>query len=1544
MNRRCRLEKLESRKLLAATSPPPILQWFESSFDTIEERAPDLFHTGYGAIWLPPPGRADSGNQSVGYDVYDRFDLGSPDRSTLYGTETSLQQLAKIFDRTSTALHVDAILNHAGFSDRSTEGFVESGGYPGLAITLPTAEDGDFHSVSASGDRQGRLSGLVDIDHTTNHFLIRHPVDPDASNNLPAGTTADPFGRLANLPSENNARFYPDREGQARFLLDPVTNEEDIPVYSFNTAEPLAGDAVAENATGYLMRYMQWMVEVIGVDGFRIDAAKHFDGFMMDFLDRAVYRSNPRTLLDGSTDHVFSYSEVFDGDKDFMLSYLKKNIEPNDPGRIGGNRDVLDFSAFFAMRDNLSNPGTPNAWFNVRDSLLDRHDDGIFNGSAGVLFVRSHDEFGPTSLGNVAHAMTLMHPGNAVVYFNGREFGEGRDFPKAGRGDALGGVYGETIQKLVSIRNTHGRGDFQERWIDNEGTYVFEREQSALVGLSNRGDGGFDERTVQVAFAPGTKLIELTGNATDPNIDPNDDLPDVVEVSPLQTVTIRIPRNVNANDQWHGSGYVIYGVAAPESSTEIELLGIDSILPGNQPEANDAANGLTRLNDLHVVTGDQITVRLKTDEVTLSGPNGQRDIAADGDQALLRLDGGTDVNGNGQVDHIIPGQVDYGFEFFTDKSSPLIGPQGLDGPRGDGEFLQEIDTTNLAEGVHFIEARAFRHRTDGGPAVFTDFKESIYVDRLPPESKVESFRPFVEGINENRDLVVRSLDKTANSVHVFMNLPAALNDSEILDLVTGDNRARKIDRDQFVYGFFNVAHGNQVATIVSYEQTGNVNVQRIPGLFTSTIIGRGLGDLNFDGQIEIDDVQLFETVVCSEQALFNPAADFDGNGLIDYADLQLYSESLAAADADQAIRDALETVRNLKFRAVDDQYLLGEDDVRTVLASGILANDLDPGSTSEFTLLSPGSNTSELGITVQINSDGAFVYDARGRFDTLQNGQSATDAFEYLVGDGFGNESLGRVELTINGLNDPPSLGGLNDLQMQEDGFIESINLDLSDPDNSIGSLQISTQADNQTLFDDGSLGVRFSEGVWKLQISPAAEQSGSSVISITVQDGGTDGNLATPSDNSVVTQSFRVTVVAVNDSPTFVAPSNLDIDENAGPQTITLSPVTSGGGEQQPLRITATSRNEVLIPNPQVELLPGMASAELTLTPVEGQRGTSTIDITLEDGGFDDNLETSADNSVTVRSFVVAVGLSSFQTDQGTLRLTLRSPDPITRISQTDTEIEFDLNVGSWFQIDQTPGNQNNRSLRIPIPTDATRIEVTSDRHRELQFNDPRNWRMGSSEIIAGHFYRLVQSQHVNPETTLQIAIPHPWQNVVRRSDVDNSGDVTANEALRIINELRNRIYSSRTISQVADPLSLPNWPSTYFDVSGDDKITPLDALRVINDLAVAALASEPEGESLNAVSTRWPTLVESRINEQAFADSAWELAELEITPAATPQLIKPMVFPTASHFDAFHRTPSEEMPQSTIPRLGNQADQFIDRVKTLGQKLTDQPQVTSG
>ncbi len=819
-------------------SPPPILQWFESSYQTIEERTPDLFLAGYGFVWIPPPFRADQGELSVGYDVYDRFDLGRPGRPTLYGTEEGLKALARMLHRGGISLHVDFVINHNGFSNLGTPGFAAAGGYPGFAITLPNDIDGDFHSAFAGGVDHERLAGLIDIAQEKNHRFIRNPVSPGDPNNLPAGKTPR-FGRLANVPDPQNRRFYPDVGHKTIFLFDPKTHESGIAVHGFNLEDPMAGDPTIENATGYLMRNAQWLIQVIGVDGLRIDAAKHVQGFVLDFLDRAVFRQNPRELLDGSTNDVFTYSEVFDANPAVLLPHVKKNINRADPGRIGGNRDTLDFRLYFALKDNLEQTAVPGAWQRIKDSALDVADDGLHNGSAGVTFTHNHDVFKPFALEHVAQAYTLMMPGNTVVYFNGREFGDNRDFPKPGRGDALSVGPGSLATRLVAARNTHGRGNYAERWDGTDGLFAFERQGSALVLLSNRGDAGFDSRTLtNVGFPPGTLLVELSGNAADPAVNPRKDVPQVVRVfaeGGVSKVNVRFQRPSSTSNSgqlnFHGKGLLVYGLATPQSDKAIELTNVAEVLPGRPSPANDRENGMQRQSAISVIRKDSFEVRLRTKPVRLLGSNALRDVNADGDEALLRLDGGLDVNGNARVDFKTPGTTEYGFERFTTKSRPLIGNHDVQGPRGDGEFRQMINASRLEEGRHFLTVRAYRHQPAGSPAVFSEFKKVIYIDRVPPVSAFDSFHPL-ESAPGNAEVWIRSVDFTAERVHAFANLPGTMSEAQVLSSAAGgQGRLERMDRALFKGTLQNLLTGNNTLTIVTFEPTGTRSVQRVTAVF-----------------------------------------------------------------------------------------------------------------------------------------------------------------------------------------------------------------------------------------------------------------------------------------------------------------------------------------------------------------------------------------------------------------------------------------------------------------------------------------------------------------------------------------------------------------------------------------------------------------------------------------------------------------------------------------------------------------------------------------
>ncbi len=894
-------------------SAPATLQMFEAKWNTIEDRQVDLFYAGYGAMWLPPPQRGDTGGLSVGYDLFDRFDLGTPSNQTLYGTETGLKSLIGSAHRASVNIYTDLILNHNGFGDSLDAPFVALGGYPGFVLSTSGDPFGDFHDPAidfGSNPVQGQLAGLVDIAQEKNHPFIRHPVDSANPNNIPAGSQF-------NIPDPNNARFYPDQGWNDILLNDPELGGT-FARSSFNSANPLGGDAVSENALGLMMRNAQWMVQVIGVDGFRLDAVKHMPEFVLDHLDQALFRANPRLNHDGTFKPVYSFSEILDGNQGFLQTLIRRDL-PNSSAiapantTVGGNRDALDFPLFFALRENLTGNGAVNNWHSIRGASQDLQDDGLHNGSQGVSFVDSHDNLagGFPFLKNVAYAYTLMRPGNALVYLNAKEFGEGRDFPNDGKDDALGGFYGDAITRLVGIRESHGRGNFHERWIDDafnpsgfSNIYVYERENAAVVALNSRADAGFDERSpVQTGFAPGEVLVELTGNAADAAVDPGGDIPEAIRVDGSGQVTIRIPRNGT-----HGRGYVIYGLATPEGT--LSLAGVASTLAGATPTA--ANNGTARLGAIDVITANSFNVQLSTTPVTLPTPFGEslpvRDEDADGDAALLRIDEGIDLNNLTGIDFTTPGSIVYGFEEFTDTRTPgYIDDSGNNIGTGVGTYAQTINTTQLAEGRHFITVRAFRHR-DSGPAVFTDFKRAIYVDRLPPESEIASFAPYGND-PEDLDLVVHSIDETADAVHVFLDTGAAHSEAEILSWVNSSNLAANVGGGQFKRGYSNVALGNHVATVVMFEPTGNFTVRRFVGLAPATGFGAGFGDTDHNGFIGPADMLGFETALFAQNDTFEPTADTNADGLVDNRDLfQLDTELLANGASQPALDKYLEVL------------------------------------------------------------------------------------------------------------------------------------------------------------------------------------------------------------------------------------------------------------------------------------------------------------------------------------------------------------------------------------------------------------------------------------------------------------------------------------------------------------------------------------------------------------------------------------------------------------------------------------------------------------
>ncbi len=105
-----------------------ILQYFHwyypadgSLWKKLKKDIPLLQSLGITAVWLPPAYKGIHGEQSIGYDTYDLFDLGEFDQKgsvkTKYGSRRDYLLAVTAAHKAGIAVYVDAVLNHKAGAD-----------------------------------------------------------------------------------------------------------------------------------------------------------------------------------------------------------------------------------------------------------------------------------------------------------------------------------------------------------------------------------------------------------------------------------------------------------------------------------------------------------------------------------------------------------------------------------------------------------------------------------------------------------------------------------------------------------------------------------------------------------------------------------------------------------------------------------------------------------------------------------------------------------------------------------------------------------------------------------------------------------------------------------------------------------------------------------------------------------------------------------------------------------------------------------------------------------------------------------------------------------------------------------------------------------------------------------------------------------------------------------------------------------------------------------------------------------------------------------
>jgi len=199
------------------------------------------------------------------------------------------------------------------------------------------------------------------------------------------------------------------------------------------------------------------------------------------------------------------------------------------------------------------------------------------------------------------------------------------------------------------------------------------------------------------------------------------------------------------------------------------------------------------------------------------------------------------------------------------------------------------------------------------------------------------------------------------------------------------------------------------------------------------------------------------------------------------------------------------------------------------------------------------------------------------------------------------------------------------------------------------------------------------------LTFTPAANTSGSATVTVQLSD---DGGTANGGVDTSAAQSFTITVSAVNDAPTLDAIAPLTINEDSGLRTVNLSGIGAGGGESQPLTVTAVSSNTLVIPHPTVSYSSPSGTGSLSFTPVANAYGAATITVTVKDGQLV--------NGSAVQTFVVTVTPVN---------------DPPTLNAIADVALKENAGLRTVALSGITAGPKESQALTVTASSDATAL-----------------------------------------------------------------------------------------------------------------------------------------------------------------------------------------------------------------------------------------------
>ena len=262
-------------------------------------------------------------------------------------------------------------------------------------------------------------------------------------------------------------------------------------------------------------------------------------------------------------------------------------------------------------------------------------------------------------------------------------------------------------------------------------------------------------------------------------------------------------------------------------------------------------------------------------------------------------------------------------------------------------------------------------------------------------------------------------------------------------------------------------------------------------------------------------------------------------------------------------------------------------------SEGLMVTGTMPATDAEDDTLSFALGTPPSHGTASVDESGTLSY-------TPDAGYSGPDSFMVTVDDGHGGTGTGTATVTVAPIDEQPAAAGDAATTNEETAVV----VDVLANDTGLGDGGTSVDVVAGTL-DPAAEGTATITG-GSITFVPAADATGTVTFDYTVTD----------ADGDSSTAAVTVEIAAVNDAPTVTAIGPVSIP--LGTRTSGPLPFTVADGDEPAgsLTFTATSSNQALVPDGNLDLTQLAAGGwTLEVVPLHRADGVSSITITVSDG-----------------------------------------------------------------------------------------------------------------------------------------------------------------------------------------------------------------------------------------------------------------------------------------------------------------------------------------